>query len=321
MRTVGLIALSALLAVVTNVATAQQYPNRPVQVLVGNGPGSSPDIAARLPLAKVSAELGQSFVVVNRPGASGAIAAQALANAAPDGYTLSVASDSTYTSVPIVLKDIGFDPEKMTVIAPIGEIGSAVLVNADLGVKTLDEFVALAKSKPGQLNYSMFDKGHMGQLWMEALFQRLGVKVEHVPYKSGPELVQAAASGQVQITISSYTSAAGAIEAGRLLPILFTGPRYQGSYSNVPHQAQLFPELADPTTAMILIGPSGLPIDIVKKLNASVTAAVKSPDTFSALEKSGLTPMLSSPEEVQANIVRKREAFARLIKQLAEAPK
>ena len=106
-------------------------------------------------------------------------------------------------------------------------------------MKTLDEFVALAKSKPGQLNYSMFEAGQLGHLWMEALFRRLGIQLQHVPYKSGVELVQAAASGDAAITISSLSSAQGAIDAGLLVPIMFTGKRPPGVLPDVPPQSKL----------------------------------------------------------------------------------
>ena len=135
---------------VTDVAHAQKYPAQPIQVLVANGPGSASDVGTRIVLSKMATSLGQPAVIINRPGAGGALAALAIAQAAPDGYTLLMATDGTYTAIPLTNKAVGYDLNSATTIGAIAEIHSTLLVSATLNVETLDEFVALAKAKPGQ---------------------------------------------------------------------------------------------------------------------------------------------------------------------------
>jgi tripartite-type tricarboxylate transporter receptor subunit TctC len=132
----------------------QKYPAQPIQVLVANGPGSASDVGTRIVLNKMATSLGQPAVIINRPGAGGALAAQAIAKAVPDGYTLLMATDSTYTAVPLTNKTVDYDLNSATTIGAIAEIHSVLLVSATLNVKTLDEFVAFAKARPGKLNRS-----------------------------------------------------------------------------------------------------------------------------------------------------------------------
>src|SRR4029079_9584957 len=202
-----LICVAAFL--VTEVAHAQKYPAQPIQVLVANGPGSASDVGTRIVLSKMATSLGQPAVIINRPGAGGGLAARDIAKAAPDGYTLLMATDGVYTAVPLTNKSVGYDLDSATTIGAIAEIHSTLLVSATLKVKTLDEFVALAKAKPGQLNYSTFEKGSASQLWLDWFLKRMGLQLQHIPYKSGPELVTAVANGGAGITNSFPLSFAG----------------------------------------------------------------------------------------------------------------
>ena len=165
----------------TDVAHAQKYPAHPIQVLVANGPGSASDVGTRVVLNKMATLLGQPAVIINRPGAGGGLAAQAIAKAAPDGYLLLMATDSTYTAIPLTNRTLGYDLNSATTIGAIAEIHSTLLVSATLNVKTLDEFIALAKAKPGQLNYSTFEKGSSSQLWLNWFFKRMGLAIAAHP--------------------------------------------------------------------------------------------------------------------------------------------
>jgi len=199
-----LLILTGLL--ITDAAHAQKYPSQPIQVLVANGPGSASDVGTRIVLNKMATSLGEPAVIINRPGAGGALAAQAIAKAAPDGYMLLMATDSTFTAVPLTNQSVGYDLNSVTTIGAIAEIPSSLLVSATLNVKTLDEFVTLAKARPGQLNYSTFENGSVSQLWLDWFLKRLGLQLQHIPYKSGPELVTAVATGVAAITTSSLPS-------------------------------------------------------------------------------------------------------------------
>jgi tripartite-type tricarboxylate transporter receptor subunit TctC len=216
----------------TDVAHAQKYPAHPIQVLVANGPGSASDVGTRVVLNKMATLLGQPAVIINRPGAGGGLAAQAIAKAAPDGYLLLMATDSTYTAIPLTNSTLGYDLNSATTIGAIAEIHSTLLVSATLNVKTLDEFIALAKDKPGQLNYSTFEKGSSSQLWLNWFFKRMGLELQHIPFKSGPELVTAVATGDAAVTTSSLPSSQGYIDAGKLIPVMLTSPSLKSRFPN-----------------------------------------------------------------------------------------
>ena len=248
---------------VTDVAHAQKYPAHPIQVLVANGPGSASDVGTRVVLNKMATLLGQPAVIINRPGAGGGLAAQAIAKAAPDGYLLLMATDSTYTAIPLTNRTLGYDLNSATTIGAIAEIHSTLLVSATLNVKTLDEFIALAKDKPGQLNYSTFEKGSSSQLWLNWFFKRMGLELQHIPFKSGPELVTAVATGDAAVTTSSLPSSQGYIDAGKLIPVMLTSPSLKSRFPNLPLLSDVIPDPIEPNTTMVLFGPPSLPSDIL----------------------------------------------------------
>lgn len=308
-----LLACAAAL-LISSVAQAQQYPDHPLQVLVANGPGSASDVSARIVLAKMAASLGQPAVIINKPGAGGIIAAQTIAKAAPDGYTLLVATDSTYTAVPLSNKMAGYDLKSATTLGGIADIPSVLLVSSTLNVRTLDEFVAYAKARPGQLNYSMFEKGSLPQLWLDWFLNRLGLKIQHLPYKSGPELVTAAATGDAAITISSLTSSQGYIDSGRLVPVVLTNPSLKSRFPGVPMVSDIVPDAIDPTSSIMLFGPPALPSNVLNVLNRELLKAQSSPDVQEGLRKIGLvSPTVGSPDEEARRMERKLSQHAVLV--------
>jgi tripartite-type tricarboxylate transporter receptor subunit TctC len=299
---------------VTDVAQAQKYPAQPIQVLVANGPGSASDVGTRVVLSKMALSLGQPAVIINRPGAGGGLAAQAIAKAAPDGYTLLMATDGTYTAIPLTNKTLGYDLNSATTIGAIAEIHSTLLVSATLNVKTLDEFVALAKAKPGQLNYSTFEKGSASQLWLDWFFRRMGLELQHIPYKSGPELVTAVATGDAAVTTSSLPSSQGYIDAGKLIPVMLTSPSLKSRFPNLPVVSDIIPDPIEPNTTMVLFGPPGLPAEILNTLSRELLKAQASPDVREGLARVGLaSPIPATPEEEKRRMERKLKDYTVLI--------
>jgi len=298
----------------TDVAHAQKYPAQPIQVLVANGPGSASDVGTRVVLSKMATSLGQPVVIINRPGAGGALAAQAIAKAMPDGYLLLMATDSTYTAIPLTNKTLGYDLNSATTIGAIAEIHSTLLVSATLNVKTLDEFVALAKAKPGQLNYSTFEKGSSSQLWLDWFLMRMGLQLQHIPYKSGPELVTAVATGDAAITTSSLPSSQGYIDAGKLIPVMLTSPSLKSRFPNLPLLSDIIPDPIEPNTTMVLFGPPGLPSEILNLLSRELLKAQASSDVRDALARIGLaSPVPATPEEETRRMARKLKEYTVLI--------
>ena len=296
----------------TDVAHAQKYPAHPIQVLVANGPGSASDVGTRVVLNKMAILLGQPAVIINRPGAGGGLAAQAIAKAAPDGYLLLMATDSTYTAIPLTNRTLGYDLNSATTIGAIAEIHSTLLVSATLNVKTLDEFIALAKDKPGQLNYSTFEKGSSSQLWLNWFFKRMGLELQHIPFKSGPELVTAVATGDAAVTTSSLPSSQGYIDAGKLIPIMLTSPSLKIRFPNLPLLSDVIPDPIEPNTTMVLFGPPSLPSDILNTLSRELLRAQASSDVREGLTKIGLaSPGPATPEEEKRRMERKTQGIHR----------
>lgn len=299
---------------VTDVARAQKYPAQPIQVLVANGPGSASDVGTRIVLNKMAMSLGQPAVIINRPGAGGALAAQAIAKAVPDGYTLLMATDSTYTAVPLTNKTVDYDLNSATTIGAIAEIHSVLLVSATLNVKTLDEFVALAKARPGKLNYSTFEKGSASQLWLDWFLKRLGLQLEHIPYKSGPELVTAVATGDAAVTTSSLPSSQSYIDAGKLIPVMLTSSSLKSRFPNLPLVSDIIPDPIEPNVSMVLFAPPGLPAEILNLLSSELLKAQASSDVRDALARIGLaSPVPATPEEESRRMARKLKDYTVLI--------
>jgi tripartite-type tricarboxylate transporter receptor subunit TctC len=295
----------------TNVAHAQKYPAHPIQVLVANGPGSASDVGTRVVLNKMATLLGQPAVIINRPGAGGGLAAQAIAKATPDGYLLLMATDSTYTAIPLTNRTLGYSA---TTIGAIAEIHSTLLVSATLNVKTLDEFIVLAKDKPGQLNYSTFEKGSSSQLWLNWFFKRMGLELQHIPFKSGPDLVTAVATGDAAVTTSSLPSSQGYIDAGKLIPVMLTSPSLKSRFPNLPLLSDVIPDPIEPNTTMVLFGPPSLPSDILNTLSRELLRAQASPDVREGLAKIGLaSPVPATPEEEKRRMERKLKEYAVLL--------
>jgi tripartite-type tricarboxylate transporter receptor subunit TctC len=299
---------------VTDVARTQKYPAQPIQVLVANGPGSASDVGTRIVLNKMATSLGQPAVIVNRPGAGGALAAQAIAKAVPDGYTLLMATDSTYTAVPLTNKTVDYDLNSATTIGAIAEIHSVLLVSATLNVKTLDEFVAFAKARPGKLNYSTFEKGSASQLWLDWFLKRLGLQLEHIPYKSGPELVTAVATGDAAVTTSSLPSSQSYIDAGKLIPVMLTSSSLKSRFPNLPLVSDIIPDPIEPNVSMVLFAPPGLPAEILSLLSSELLKAQASSDVRDALARIGLaSPVPATPEEESRRMARKLKEYTVLI--------
>jgi tripartite-type tricarboxylate transporter receptor subunit TctC len=299
---------------VTDVARAQKYPAQPIQVLVANGPGSASDVGTRIVLNKMATSLGQPAVIINRPGAGGALAAQAIAKAVPDGYTLLMATDSTYTAVPLTNKTVDYDLNSATTIGAIAEIHSVLLVSATLNVKTLDEFVAFAKARPGKLNYSTFEKGSASQLWLDWFLKRLGLQLEHIPYKSGPELVTAVATGDAAVTTSSLPSSQSYIDAGKLIPVMLTSSSLKSRFPNLPLVSDIIPDPIEPNVSMVLFAPPGLPAEILNLLSSELLKAQASSDVRDALARIGLaSPVPATPEEESRRMARKLKDYTVLI--------
>lgn len=281
---------------------AQGFPVRPVTLVSSFPAGSGNDLVARAVAPALGEALGQPVIVDNRPGAGGAIGAQYVARARPDGYTLYLASLSF--SVLPSLMSLSFDPVKdFEAVMLMGEQGMAFVVPTSLPTGSMKELVALAKARPGHLNYASAGVGSIGHLTGELLKSEQGLDIVHVPFKGTPEAMESVITGQVQMSLVAMPAAEPQIKAGKLKALGVTGKaRYEG-LPDVPTMAEAgFPSISDSVWYAVL-APANTPREIVDQLNAALRKVVADPVTVERLKRSAKAePASSTPQEAQAYV-------------------
>jgi tripartite-type tricarboxylate transporter receptor subunit TctC len=262
---------ASLLCTMGGPVAAQSWPSRPVKVIVAAGPGLAMDIAARLMSQSLSQALGQQMFVENLPGNSGMIGAQAAARAAPDGHTIYFAVASTLASNQFLFKTVPYDPEKDFVpVAIYSDSGPAALsVNPDLPVKTLPELIALAKAQPGKLSYGVDPSSGYSLIVGQLFLKRAGVDIVEIPYKSTPQMLQEAATGTTQMTISSLGAVRAYANQGRLRTIAITSNKRFPGLDDLPTVTETLGNF-HVDGWMAVVAPAGTPVEIVQRLNSEI---------------------------------------------------
>lgn len=292
------IGLAAALATSAS-ALAADYPDHPITLIVSAAPGGTTDIAARLISVPLAKALGQTVVVENRPGASGGIAAQAVARAKPDGYTLLLQYSGYQVITPSVMKNIGWDPIKD--FAPVANVLSApqvVVVRPSLPINSMKDLVAYAKEHPGALNYASSGNGSLQQVATELLNQQAGIKTAHIPYKgTGPALADLL-SGSVDMTITTPPPLLGQITAGKLRALAITGDQRLPSLPNVPTAAEAgFPDLIV-SSWFAMYAPAGTSPEVVNKLAGEIEKIMKTDDFRQKAAEQGAEARFMGPKEL-----------------------
>jgi len=289
------------------------YPSRPIKILVGVPPGGSTDAVTRLFADWLRESWGQPTVVENKPGANTAVAADAVKRAAADGYTILLGTNAHIT-IPLLAK-LSYDPIKDFI--PVGTVGVSryvLSVHPSIPVNTLQEFIAYAKARPGQLNYGSSGNGGGSHINGE-LFNRLaGVQIQHIPYKgAGPALTDTL-GGQVQVSYNTPLAVASYINAGRLKPLAVTGPKRTLLLPQVPTFAEAgLPAFQEKAWYGVFVA-AGTPKPIVDKLAAELTKMLSSPAFRDKLEKQSIEPLLSTPEQFTAMMRTETAELSKLIK-------
>ncbi len=302
------------------VVVAQEYPTKPVRVIVANSVGSLADIVARVIFNKASEFLGQTFVIDNRPGAGGSIAGEAGAKAAPDGYTLIFASDSVMAIAPHVYPSLPYDPRRdFSGISLVTKIPAAFVAHPSLGAKSLEEFLRLARAQPGKLNYGSGGVGHATHMGMEMLLIKAGVQLVHVPYKGTAPLTQALLTGEVSAGNIGLGLVLSHIQEGRLVGLAISGPRNPGVLPGVPDVGKIVPG-SEYISWQAAFAPARTPRAIIDKLNATILRVVATPEVRARMQETGMATVTSTSVELEKMVADDIANYRDLVNRLGLKP-
>jgi tripartite-type tricarboxylate transporter receptor subunit TctC len=304
----------SLVAAACAAAAAQSYPSRPVEVIVAYGPGGSTDIVARAVAQKLGEQMGQSFVVLNRPGASGTIGIGTALRAKPDGYTLFVG----YTSETVVAPQISraatysaiddFEPIAVTGLVPV-----VLMVGKTVKAATLQEFIAEVRASPGKYTYGggVGSPPHIIGAWMNRL---RGLEVAHIPYRGGAQGINDVVGGHLDMFYGGTAVGKAAIDSGAVRPLAVTGERRSAALPNVPTFKEAGVPEFDLASWTVMLAPKGTPAELVAQLRGETLRALADPKLREALAMQGVEP--SDTQDVRAFLARERDAFGRAVREL-----
>lgn len=295
-------------------AHAQSYPTKPIRIIVPQSPGASTDLTARMIGAKLSATFGQPVIVDNRPGAGSIIGTDLVAKAAPDGYTLLVVA-SSITLNPTLHKNLPFDPIRD--LAPITQISAfpnLLTVHPSLPVKTVKDLIALAKAKPGSINYGSSGTATGTHLSAELFKYMTGIDMVHVPYKGGGPAVQALLGGQVQLNFATIVSVLPHLKTGKLRGIAVTTAKRSPAAPEIPTIAESGVPGYDHTPWNGFLAPAKTPRTVIGKLNEETARILQAPEVHNVFVSEGAEPVGNKPEEFAAIIRSETAKWAKVIR-------
>ena len=308
-----LIALSVLAALAAGSAAAQEWPSQTVNIMVGFGPGSTPDLVSRVIANSLRKKLGQPFVVHNRPGAGGNIGLESVAKAAGDGYTIGTTIPGPLIVNPMTMK-MSYDPKKdIKPVTILATQPSVLVVNAKLGVNNLKELIALLKANPGKYNYSSIGIGSISHLSMEMVALASGTELQHVPYKSSPEALAAIVAGEVHMATLAPNAVTGPAEAGTVKMIAVSTPKRWPAIPQVPTFAEQGIEGVQAEAWMAMVAPAQTPQPVVDRLYQEVKAALESAEVKEQMAKFGFEPVGITPAEFAKRIEEEEKRWSKVV--------
>ena len=307
--------ITAIAMCIATGAVAQIYPTKPIRIIIPTAPGGNPDFIARPIAQKMSEAMKQAIVIDNRPGAAGIIGVEFVARAAPDGYTILFGAIGHVATPSALHAKLAFDAIKD--FAPITLIGAgpvALGVRAGLAARSVQELVALAKARPGQLNYASFGIGSFTHFVTEALSASVGIKMVHVPYKGSAPAAAALLSGEVVMSFDALQATLPQVQAKRLHALAIGATRRAPIAPDIPTFAEAgFPEITA-SAWFGLFAPANTPRDIVVKLHAEAVRALASPEIRDQFERTGIEPVGNTPEEFAAIVRSDIAKFTKIAK-------
>lgn len=301
-------------AATTHHANAQQWPTRPVTIIVPFAAGGNVDTAARVFGERLSQRLGQQFVIENKSGAGGSIGIGAMARSNPDGYTLGVVTAGTLFILPHIYKEkLGYDSRKdIRPVAMVATQPNMLIVNSSIPAKTVPEFIAYIKANPDKLSYGSSGIGTSQHLCMELIVQHTGAKIAHVPYRASNQIIQDLLGGQIQMTCDQFSTAYPQVQGGKANAIGVSSLERYAFDKSIPALAESIPGLEVTWTA-VFITPANTPEDIRKKLASELIEITKEPATIERLKGLSVTPVSLSGAELEKNILSDYDKWAPIV--------
>ena len=312
LRATGALALGAAL-LPSGVLAQAPYPNKSIKFIVPYAPGGFPDTVARVYAQHLTERLGQSVVIDNRPGANGVVAAQALAAAPRDGYTFLVTDGSMFSINPAVYRNLGYEYKRD--FAPVYLAARAALylaLNPKVPANNLQEFIALAKAKPGTLNYGSSGVGSTHHLTMEAMKAALGLEMTHVPFKGTGQAVPALIGGQVDLLFSALPSLAGFVKTGQVKLIASNAAQRSTQEPTIPLIAEIIPGF-DFAPIVGVLAASGTAQSVIERINTEMTAVSKLPALLLTFTNAGIDSLSSTPADYNRAILGENERLAKAV--------
>ena len=294
-------------------ACAQDYPNKPIRIIVPTAPAGGVDGVARIVAQKLQEKWGQPVTVENRAGASGAIGAEVVFRAAPDGHTLLVGTPGALVTNKLLLAKLAYDSDAFAPVSVIAESPQVLVAYAKLGADTLQGLIALAKANPDRLNYGSPGNGTVPQLAVELLKATAGIKIVHVPFKGNAPALAALLGGQVEMMIDAISTTRAGVRAGTLRALAVTGAKRHPSLPEVPTVSEVLPGFL----AVVwygMVAPPGTPAAITTRLSAAVAEIVKLPDAAKRLVDMNVDPIAGTPAEMAQFVRRESEVWGGIIR-------
>ena len=307
--------LVVVIACASMCARAQEYPTRPIRIIVPFSPGGAVDGPTRVIAQQLSLRLGQQLVVENKPGAGATLGTDLVAKAAPDGYTLLLASQTNAISATLY-KNLTYDPiEDFVPISLLGREPGVLVVNPSVPAKTLQEFIAWARSRPGQVDYASSGNGSGQHLFMALLASLTGMKLNHVPYRGSGQATTDLLAGVVAASIPGTAGMVGHIKAGTLRPLAVTGAKRSPQLPDVPTMIEAGVPGCEAYVWMGLLAPKGTPQPIIDKLQRELQIALATPEVRSYMATAGIEVVGSTPAEFGRFYRAEKDLWARVIRE------
>lgn len=316
-KKISMLAAGLALLVPAVTATAQAYPTRPVTWVVGYPPGGAVDFIARTLTARMSAKLGQTIVIDNRPGAAGIIAASAGSRAAADGYTITSVGNGELVLNPLLYKKLSYDARKdFAAVGPVAKIPFLLAVHSSLPVKDVPELLALVRSKPGEINYASGGIGHPNHLAMELLKKTYSVDLTQVPYKGMAPALQDFLSGAVPVMFIDLATATSQMASGRFRVLAVSTKERLDPLPDIPSLSELGAKDYDVFAWQGLAVPAATPAATIRALNIALEDALKDPDTAKKLRDAGVQPLLGGPKVLDDLVQKDRARWTPIVESL-----